>query len=419
MKTLTHEEKEQRLSKIFDAMDTDNNGSLDLDELRKCLGPDRAAIALADMDFNSDNKISRIEFYNCIIFKYTQEDFEAGCRELESRLAMLQSSQCSGMAPPAAAIRHDPSPASISHVLSQGPSLWALLKVALGAPFKSAATEESIANIQVPGPLVVSQLPCVPVNLLADYAKWAGSDPSASVVPAHLFPQWTFAPMAAALAPLPFAMTLVINQGFKLEMHGPVPVGEPMEVTAQLWEVVRLPGKIKITTKITTATKSAGPAYTAYVYAIVPQKSPKKDVEEPPKPKREPAQLPVTAECISAHAIDGSSGRHYAYLSGDFNPIHWISAYAKMSGFKEVILHGFAQSALMHESLVRSRCGGDPAGLTMLDVRFVAPLVMPGEMSVHVDDASSSVFVTNASGAITMIGNFEMNANNISLKSKL
>ena len=43
--------------------------------------------------------------------------------------------------------------------------------------------------------------------------------------------------MAAALAPLPFAMTLVINQGFKLEMQGPVPVGEPMEVTAQLWEV--------------------------------------------------------------------------------------------------------------------------------------------------------------------------------------
>ena len=34
-----------RLSKIFDAMDTDNNGSLDLDELRRCLGPDRAAIA--------------------------------------------------------------------------------------------------------------------------------------------------------------------------------------------------------------------------------------------------------------------------------------------------------------------------------------------------------------------------------------
>ena len=70
---LTHEEKEQRLSKIFDAMDTDNNGNLDLDELRKCLGPDRAAIALGDMDLNNDNKISRIEFYNCIIsMLYTQ-----------------------------------------------------------------------------------------------------------------------------------------------------------------------------------------------------------------------------------------------------------------------------------------------------------------------------------------------------------
>ena len=63
----------------------------------------------------------------------------------------------------------------------------------------------------------------------------------------------------------------------------------------------------------------------------------------------------------------------------------------------------------MHESLVRSRCGGDPAGLTMLDVRFVAPLVMPGEMSVHVDDASSAVLVTDGDkGAVTVVGTFEL-----------
>ena len=70
--------------------------------------------------------------------------------------------------------------------------------------------------------------------------------------------------------------------------------------------------------------------------------------------------------------------------------------------------HGFAQMALVQEALVRSRCGGDTALLVVLDVRFVAPLLLPGKMRVLVDDATSKVFATNEAGDITMIGSFEL-----------
>jgi hypothetical protein len=68
----------------------------------------------------------------------------------------------------------------------------------------------------------------------------------------------------------------------------------------------------------------------------------------------------------------------------------------------------FAQMALLQEDLLRSRCGGDAQRLRVLDVRFVSPLVLPTDrMAVHVDDTSSSVYVTDATGLVTMIGTFE------------
>ena len=68
----------------------------------------------------------------------------------------------------------------------------------------------------------------------------------------------------------------------------------------------------------------------------------------------------------------------------------------------------FAQMALLQEDIVRSRCGGKPERLHVLDVRFVSPLLLPTEcMGVHVDDTSSSVYVTDATGQVTMLGTFE------------
>lgn len=57
---------------------------------------------------------------------------------------------------------------------------------------------------------------------------------------------------------------------------------------------------------------------------------------------------------------------------------------------------------------MRSRCGGTPGRLRVLDVRFVSPLLLPTDcMAVHVDDTTSSVYVTDTIGQVTMLGTFE------------
>ena len=183
-----------------------------------------------------------------------------------------------------------------------------------------------------------------------------------------------------------------------------------MQVTAQLIEVTRETKKIKITTKITTSTEKNGLACTAYVYAVIPQKTkptPSLSSTLPtPIQKRQAATVPIDSILVAEHALQHSSGRHYAYLSGDFNPIHSLEFYAKMAGFPSMILHGFAQMALTQEDIIKSRCGGNSLLLKEFDVRFVAPLVLPGKMLVWIDDVTSSVFVTSEEGVVTLIGTF-------------
>ena len=309
--------------------------------------------------------------------------------------------------------RHDPAPTAIGHVTAQTRSVGALLKVAAMSPFKGGGA--SADGVETPGQLVSVQLPPLPSGLLAAYCQWTGGL-DADAVPAHLFPQWTFPPMISALSVLPFPMTAVLNQGCRIESHAPLPKNETLNCTAQLTELLQEESKIKITTKISTGTASAPNALDAFVYAVIPQ--PKKGkspagaggATKPPPAKREPARVPAGAVVVSEHALLANSGLHYAYVSGDFNPIHWIPPYARMAGFKSVILHGFAQMALMSEALVRARCGGDAALLRVLDVRFIAPLVLPNTMQVHVCDADSTIYVTTEGGKVHMIGSFEYHA---------
>ena len=68
-------------------------------------------------------------------------------------------------------------------------------------------------------------------------------------------------------------------------------------------------------------------------------------------------------------------------LMGDYNPLHADPAVAAKAGFERPILHGLASYGLVARAVLRRCCGGDPARLKALDIRFAAP-VYPGETLV-------------------------------------
>jgi hypothetical protein len=179
--------------------------------------------------------------------------------------------------------------------------------------------------------------------------------------------------MIEALAVLPFPMTAVLNQGCRLEINGPLE-NRSMICRAQLTEVQKEPTKIRLTTRVGTRNENGTEdAVVALVYAVIPQKQ-KKPRSTEGRPKARPKMvIPAGAVKISTHKLSASAGLHYAFVSGDFNPIHWVrhrlqlharalvtrfanthshkpmrplsqvSPYARAAGFPSVILHGFAQ----------------------------------------------------------------------------
>lgn len=65
-------------------------------------------------------------------------------------------------------------------------------------------------------------------------------------------------------------------------------------------------------------------------------------------------------------------------LSGDYNPLHADYDIARSAGFDRPILHGLASYGTACAVILRSFCGGDPARMKSLNLRF-AGIVMPGD----------------------------------------
>jgi len=93
-----------------------------------------------------------------------------------------------------------------------------------------------------------------------------------------------------------------------------------------------------------------------------------------PQPHPLPDGPPPTRVDIKTHINSALIYR----LSGDRNPLHADPQVAKAGGFKTPILHGLCTYGVAGRAVVRACCGGDPARLTSLQVRFSAP-VYPGE----------------------------------------
>lgn len=95
------------------------------------------------------------------------------------------------------------------------------------------------------------------------------------------------------------------------------------------------------------------------------------------RPLREPAsERPPDAPPLAAWALSAGAGRAYAWLSGDFNPIHLSAWSAKLFGLRAPLIHG------MH-TLARCEAELAPQGAQQLHMRFLRPLSLPGQATLQ------------------------------------
>ncbi len=274
---------------------------------------------------------------------------------------------------------------SPKHILHQGPVITSLGATALTALHRRFGGPIPTGTGPLPGPELRITVPPRPRDLVHDYIRFCGGDPASykHAVPPHLWPQWGFPLAARTLEQLPYPLFKVLNGGCRLEVRAQLPIDEPLEVRAQLIDVDDNGRRAVLEQRVITGTAAVPEAVIATMYAIVPlgggegkakAKAGKKDVE----------RVPLDAEELARWRIGRNAGLDFAKLTGDFNPVHWIPAYARAFGFRNTILHGFASMAKAWEGLVRSRCAGSPTAIRMFDVKFTKPLVLPAEIGFYI-----------------------------------
>ncbi|TQK11712.1 MaoC/PaaZ C-terminal domain-containing protein [Herbaspirillum sp. SJZ107] len=92
---------------------------------------------------------------------------------------------------------------------------------------------------------------------------------------------------------------------------------------------------------------------------------------------------------VAAWRLAAASGRAYARLSGDWNPIHLWRWSANLMGMKRPIIHGM--HTLGRACAELERAGGRP--LAALDARFKAPAALGSELALGADLAGGTFAV--------------------------
>lgn len=294
-------------------------------------------------------------------------------------------------------------PLPTRHIFHQGPVIASLGGTALAA-LRQHFGQGPSAPISTPSPEIRATLPPRPKQLIRDYVRHVGGDPSAyrKTVPAHLFPQWGFALAAQTLVGIPYPMARVLNGGCRLEIRSPIPQGEPLEVVAQLRDIDDNGRRAVLHQTVVTGTASAPDALTAHLYAIVPlsRKGKSSGAAKPKRAKKPPVLVPAGATELAFWKLSADAGLAFAMLTGDFNPVHWVRPYARMFGFRSTILHGFSTMARAIEGLSRGAFAGSTRKLSSIDVKFTRPLVLPAKVGlyIHESDAGKQVFVGDCAG---------------------
>jgi len=271
------------------------------------------------------------------------------------------------------------------HLLRQGPVLATLARTVVAdlMPGRTGGGE-----VQAPGEEHTDRVPPRSPELVRDYVRHVGGDPSwyRGRLPFHLFPQWGVPILARTLQGLPYELVKVMNAGCAVTVHRELPLDRPLVLRARLERVDADERRVVLYQRLVTGTDEHPVAQVVEQRAII-----KLAARGSSRAPRERPGVPAPAREVGRFRVGPGAGLDFAVLTGDLNPLHWLGAYARASGHRGPILHGFSTLARAVEVLNRNLWAGDPARLGWIEVRFTRPLPVPTEVGVYITDAEGGI----------------------------
>lgn len=235
---------------------------------------------------------------------------------------------------------------------------------------------------------------------LCGFSEAAGDDGEAPLVPLpHFFISGFRAQVAlvadAAFPPSPLGMVHLRNRfSMSHEVHG----GDRLRIEASLrdWRQVRTGWEVDVET---TFEASSGPSAGKIVARSTstslvrgggtgaPEKAPQqKAAEEGEVRRRAPEE--GDWQQLESWELAADSGRRYARVSGDYNPIHLRTWTARLLGYRRPIAHGLYLVSRATAALERL----EGAPIREMEVHFKTPAFLPGACHLHHSAVGGSRF---------------------------
>lgn len=252
-------------------------------------------------------------------------------------------------------------------------------------------------------PIISERIPSPSAELVKSYARWAGvtDDRYSKELPPHMFTQFALPICSKQIEMTRYNIGGIINQGCGMTIYNTIPIGAELSINCEIVSITEENGRARVHQRLAIAPSQGEKAVDVDFYtAFIIGKSQKKGRREEEKPK---------FESIGSWDATSNDGFEFGVLTGDLNPIHWISPVAKMSPFKGKVLHGFGMFVRTFELIQRQRTNN----IKKIDVRFISPVKLPSngnEVWLSHDQQENGDYLLeqrDTSGKVQVIGQFQ------------
>ncbi|PPK67989.1 MaoC/PaaZ C-terminal domain-containing protein [Actinokineospora auranticolor] len=173
----------------------------------------------------------------------------------------------------------------------------------------------------------------------------------------------------------PFPLIGSVHIANRITQHRPVRVDEPLDLRVRVANLRAHPrgSQFDVITEVFVRGEAVWNDTSTYLRRSPGGGSSGPSGETPPEP-------------TATWHVPGDTGRRYAEVSGDRNPIHLHRLTARLFGFRRAIAHGM---------WTKARClaafEGRLAHTFTVDVRFKLPLFLPNRVGFHTDGTEFTV----------------------------
>jgi len=198
--------------------------------------------------------------------------------------------------------------------------------------------------------------------------------PAGDVLP-HTWPQVLGFPLQTDLMArrdFPLALPGLVHLENTITVHRPLTADDALELTVRAEHLREHPRGlvVDLVTEVAEAGEQVWTGRSTYLRKGRPH-----DVARPaPSP-----EMP-SGEPAAVWRLPGDTGRRYAAVSGDVNPIHLHALTARAMGFPRAIAHGMYSTARVLAAL-----GPATSGPSTSRVWFRKPLLLPGTVALAVE----------------------------------